>query len=123
MSRRIFLQVTTPAVLIGAAMVGVCLASLWSIHRLQANLTSILAGSVTSLEAAAELEVKLRQLRFHTFLYVLDPTPARERQIADAEEGFESALAVAKQSSRREDVKLVADIEDGFGKYRADRPS
>src|SRR4051812_3714316 len=123
MSRKLLLQVTAPAVLIGLATVGGCVASLWSIHRLQANLNSILAGNVTSLDAAAELEVKLRQLRFHTFLYVLDPTPARERQIADAEEGFESALAVAKQSSRPEDVELVADIEAGFGKYRADRPS
>jgi len=123
MSRKIVLQVTAPAVLIGLATVGVCVASLWSIHRLQANLNSILAGNVTSLDAAGELEVKLRQLRFHTFLFVMDPTPARERQIADAEQGFEAALAVAKQASRPEDADLVAQIEAGFRQYRADRPS
>jgi len=123
MSRKIVLQMTAPAVLIGLATVGVCVASLWSIHRLQANLNSILAGNVTSLEAAAELEVKLRQLRLHTFLYVMDPSPARERQIADAEQGFEAALAVAKQSSRPEDADLVARIEAGFRTYQADRPS
>jgi signal transduction histidine kinase len=123
MSRKIVMQVTAPAVLIGVVTVGICLASLWSIHRLQTNLNSILAGNVTNLEAAAELEVKLRQLRLHTFLYVMDPTPARERQIADAEQGFEAALAVAKESSRPEDAALVAQIEDGFRHYRADRPS
>jgi signal transduction histidine kinase len=123
MSRKIVMQVTAPAVLIGLVTVGICLASLWSIHRLQANLNSILAGNVTSLEAAAELEVKLRQLRFHTFLYVMDPTAARERQISEAEQGFEAALAVAKQSSRPEDTALVAQIEDGFRRYRADRPT
>jgi hypothetical protein len=60
MSRRIFLQVTAPAVLIGVLLVTVCVASLWSIRQLQANLNSILAENVASLEAAGELEVKLR---------------------------------------------------------------
>ena len=123
MSRKIVLQVTAPAILIGLATVGVCVASLWSIHRLQANLNSILKGNVTSLEAASELEVKLRQLRFYTFLYVMDPTPARERQIAETEEGFEAALEVARESSRPEDAELVAQIEAGFRQYRADRPT
>jgi signal transduction histidine kinase len=123
MSRKIVMQVTAPAVLIGLATVAICVASLWSIHRLQGNLNSILSGNVTSLEAAAELEVKLRQLRLHMFLYVMDPTPAREQQIAEAEEGFEAALAVARRSSRPEDIGLVADIETGFQKYRANRPN
>lgn len=120
MSRRIFFQVTAPAVLIGALLVGVCLASLWSIHRLQANLNSILAENVTSLEAAGELEVKLRQLRFHTFMYVLDPTPARRSLIAEDEGGFEAALAVARRSSTRpEEERLVAAIADEYVRYRA----
>src|SRR3954454_14736373 len=121
MSRKLLLQVTAPAVLIGLATVGGCVASLWSIHRLQANLNSILAGNVTSLDAASELKIKLRQLRFHTFLYVLDPTPARERQIADAEQGFETALATAKHSSRPEDAGLVTEIEGGYRQDRAGR--
>ena len=122
MSRKLLLQVTAPAVLIGLATVGGCVASLWSIRRLQANLNSILAGNVTSLDAAAELEVKLRQLRFHTFLYVLDPTPARAAD-RRRRRGVRVRPGRAKQSSRLEDVELVADIEAGFGKYRADRPS
>ncbi|HVK09852.1 MAG TPA: hypothetical protein VM597_13840, partial [Gemmataceae bacterium] len=122
MSRKLLLQVTAPAVLIGCVTVGVCLASLWSITRLQANLNSILAENVASLEAAADLEVKLRHLRFHTFLYVMDPTPGRARTIADAEAGFEAALAAARQSARPADVELVAAIEAGYHRYRADRP-
>jgi two-component system, NtrC family, sensor histidine kinase HydH len=122
MSRRILLQVTAPAVGIGVLLVGVCLASLWSINRLQANLNSILAGNVTSLEAAAELEVKLRQLRFHTFLYVMDPTPARLRPIEDDERGFEAALAVVRPPARPDDAGLVDRIAAGYDGYRDRRP-
>ena len=113
---------TAPAILIGGVTVGVCLASLWSISRLQANLNSILVENVASLEAAADLEVKLRHLRFHTFLYVMDPTPARARTIGDAEAGFEAALAAARRSARPDDVELVAAIEVGYRRYRSDRP-
>src|SRR3954451_16251974 len=120
MSRKLLLQVTAPAVLIGLATVAGCVASLWSIHRLQANLNSILAGNVTSLEAAGELEVKLRQMRFHTFLYVLDPAPARRELIAEDERGFEDALAVARRSATRPDEeRLVAAIADEYTRYRA----
>jgi two-component system, NtrC family, sensor histidine kinase HydH len=122
MSRKILLQVTAPAVVIGLLLVGVCLASLWSINRLQGNLNTILAENVTSLEAAAELEVKLRQLRFHTFLYVIDATPARLRLIVEDELGFEAALAVAQRTSRQEESALVAKISDGYAQYRATRP-
>ena len=77
MSRRILFQVSAPAVLIGVLLLGTCLASVWSINRLQANLAQILSEHVTSLEAAQEIEIKLRQLRFHAFLFVIDPTPAQ----------------------------------------------
>src|SRR5258708_7617383 len=69
MSRRILIQVTAPAVLIGLILLGASLASVWSINRLQRNLAGILTGNVASLEAAQELEIKLRQLRFHSFVY------------------------------------------------------
>jgi hypothetical protein len=100
-------------------MIGVCLASLWSISRLQANLNSILAENVTRLEAAADLEVKLRQLRFHTFMYVLDPSPNRQRLIDDDESGFESALAILRDSTTDpEERHLVEVISDGYSAYR-----
>ena len=73
MNRRMLLQITAPTVVIGAVLFGVCLASVWSINRLQANLAQILSENVTSLKAAQELEIQLRQLRFHSFLNVIEP--------------------------------------------------
>ena len=41
--------------------------------------------NVTSLEAAQELEIRLRQLRFHSLLYVSDPTPERRSSSGDTD--------------------------------------
>jgi two-component system, NtrC family, sensor histidine kinase HydH len=122
MSRKLFLQVTGPAVLIGLVMVGVCLASLWSIRRLQANLNTILAGSAANLEAAADLEEKLRLLRLHVLLYVMDPTPARLQLLARDEADAGAALDLAVRTARPEDAELVARIAAGYHQYRVDRP-
>jgi len=79
MNRRILLQLTAPTVLMAES----CLPRAWpaSCRSIgwQANLARILSENVTSLEAAQELEIQLRQLRFHSFLYVIDPTEKRRR--------------------------------------------
>src|SRR5206468_3705790 len=82
MNRRILIQLTAPTVLIGVVLFGACLASVWSINRLQANLAQILSENVASLEAAQSLEIQLRQLRFHSFLLVIDPN-AQRRQLVE----------------------------------------
>ena len=72
------------------------------------------------MEAAGELEVKLRQMRFHTFLYVLDPAAARRELIAEDERGFEDALEVARRSAVRPDEqRLVASIAEEYARYRS----
>src|ERR1700676_5086718 len=92
MNRRILLQLTAPTVLIGTVLFGACLASVWSINRLQANLATILQENVTSLEAAGELEIQLRQLRFHSFLDVIESTEQRRNDVEKDHEGFENAM-------------------------------
>ena len=81
LNRRILLQVTMPAVLISLALFAICLLGVRSINQLQANRAQILHQNVRSLQAAQELEIRLRQLRFHSFLYVMDPIPGRKEPI------------------------------------------
>src|ERR1700736_5337654 len=76
-NRRILLQVAGPAVGVGLLLLAVCLVSAWQINRLQANMSHLLQRNVASLAAAQELEIQLRRLRFHSFIYLLDPVPAR----------------------------------------------
>ena len=123
MNRRLFLQVTAPALAIGLVLLGACLASAWYINRLQNNLAHILSQNVAGLHAAQELEIKVRQLRFHSFLYLIDPTHAPAKPIRQDQEGFEVALHRAKQladspASTAETRSYVRKIEEGYQKYQ-----
>ncbi len=121
MNRRILIQVTTPAVAIGLLLLGACLASAWYITKLQTDLTRVLSQNVRSLEAAQELELRVRQLRFHSFRYLIDPQHYSLEPIQDDHRRFEEALEQAKKSvySPSEQV-WVREIENGYKKYHSE---
>ena len=64
-------------VLVGLAFLATCLIGVWSINRLQLNRADLLTRNVRSLQAAQEMEVRLRQLSSHSLLYIMDPTQTR----------------------------------------------
>jgi two-component system sensor histidine kinase HydH len=119
MSRRMLIQIVTPPVLLGLALLAVCGASLWYIQRLQNDLATVLSRNVASMQAAQELEIRVRQLRFHSFLYLLGPTDARLKRIADDHRGFESAIANARQVvDTPAEQACVKNIEGDYRQYR-----
>jgi signal transduction histidine kinase len=121
MNRNIFLRIAAPPVIIGLLLLASCLASLWYIDRLQRDLVRVLAENVTALQAAQELEIRLRQLRFHSFTYLIDPRADRLPAIQADESGFEHALAAAKQAAvTPEQRRCVDTIEAGYRRYRAE---
>ena len=69
MNKKLLVRSTIPSVIIGLFLFAACLVSIRYIHHLQSNLAEILRQNVTSLQAVQELEIQVRQLRFHTFLY------------------------------------------------------
>ncbi len=118
MNRRLLFQVTLPAVVIGAVLLGACLVNAWYISRLQKNLANILSENVASLEAAQELEIRVRQLRFHSFVYLMDPMPSRLEPIEQDHQRFEEALQLARQSASMPDEQAcVKAIQAGYQKY------
>jgi signal transduction histidine kinase len=121
MNRKILLQVTMPAVLIGLLLFGACAVSAWYVNRLQKNLADILAQNVTSQRKVQELEIRIRQLRYHSFLYLIDPSPDRQGRIAEDHHNFEAALAEARAVARSaEERELLQQIDDGYRKYDQD---
>jgi signal transduction histidine kinase len=122
MNRKLLLRVTAPAVAIGLALCAACLASVFYINRLQANLADVLSQNVTSLKAAQDLQIRIRQLRLHSLLYLMDPTPARLKFVEDDERHFEEALDVVRRSARTEEERAaIRDIEAGYEKYKRDQ--
>lgn len=119
MNRRILIQVTAPAVVIGLLLIAVCIITAWYVNRLQANLTNILEINVSSVQAAQQLENSVRQLRFHSFLYLIDPDPALLKDIRADEQLFEGGLDRAEQVAMTiGENRAVAAIKQGFGRYR-----
>ncbi len=122
MNPKILLRVTAPAVVIGLLLFAACLVSVFYITRLQANMTDILSRNVASLQAAQELEIRVRQLRFHNLLYLMEPSPAELDLIESDQRHFEEALETARQSSHTtEEKKWVQAIEKGYRRYQSEQ--
>jgi len=124
MNRRLFFQVSMPAVVIGLLLLAVCLTSGWYIDRLQRNTATILSQNVSNLQAAGELEVCVRQLQYHSFVYLIDPKAKRIGRIQKDYELFEAALRQAEQSANNADQRaLVEQIDREYRKYRDEMSS
>lgn len=122
MKRKLLLRITVPSVVFGVFLFAACLLSIRYIHRLQSNLADILADNVISLQAVQELEIQVRQLRFHTFLYLLDPQPDRLSRIEDDQTKFETALEAARTVSRtQEEQTLLKTIEKTYEQYKIEQ--
>jgi signal transduction histidine kinase len=118
-NRKILLQVAGPTVGVGLLLLAVCLVSAWQINRLQANMARLLTRNVASLAAAQELEIHLRRLRFHSFIYLLEPTPERQQPIENDQRDFEATLERARVAvATDEERDLLQKIEAGYRRYR-----
>jgi two-component system sensor histidine kinase HydH len=119
MNRKLLLQMTAPTLVIGSLLFGACLVSAWYINRLQRNLATLLQRNVASLRAAQQMEINVRQLRFHAFVYLIDPTPPLLVRIQDDQQRFERCLdtvqALARTSQEQESVTRIA---TGYAAYR-----
>ncbi|CAN5322660.1 hypothetical protein BH10PLA2_BH10PLA2_14440 [soil metagenome] len=115
---QILFRVALPSALLTLLLLAACLGGMWSIAQLQANQAHLLSKNVSSLLAAQELELRLRQLRFHSFLYVIDPTPSRREPYEVDARQFEEALAKATRSAEHpEEKRLIELIRTGYREY------
>src|SRR5579871_5613174 len=119
MDHRLLIRVTAPAVLIGLILFGACVAGAVYIKRLQTNLTNVLNQNVTSLESAENLEMNVRQLRFHNLVYLIQPSAVQLTAIEKDQQKFEAALAKAREAaSTQEEKTCVGRIDSGYAKYQ-----
>jgi len=124
MNRNILIQVTAPTVLIGGLLFVACVISAWHISRLQGDLAKMLSQEVVSLRAAQELEIRVRQLRFRSFLNLIDPAHPREAPIEKAQQEFEKALDEARQAANNDQERAyVHAIAKAYERYQKDLAS
>src|SRR5260370_27357951 len=81
-------------------------------------MTGVLTQNVRSLQAAQELEIRVRQLRFHTLIYLSEPTAERLKPVEKDQQHFEEALDVVRQTATTEEQKAcVRAIEQDYQQY------
>jgi signal transduction histidine kinase len=107
-----------PFVLLGGLLAAACLVSTWYINRLQADLARAVRHDAARMEAADELQVQLRHLRFHSVVCAADPAPVR-RAVVDADTAqADAALAAIRADITADDEPLLAAIETGYAEYK-----
>jgi signal transduction histidine kinase len=122
MNRKLLFRITIPSVVIGLFLFAACLLSVRYIHRLQSNVADILNENVHSLQAVQQLEIHVRELRFHTFLYLLNPQPDRLKRIEASQSKFEAALEETRQRATTDEEKaLLKTIRDTYDQYEKEQ--
>jgi len=118
--RRLFLHVVLPALVISLLLGAVCVVGVSSLNRLQEDRARLLANDVASLQAAQEMQLRLRQVRIHGLTFAMDPSPARRAVLDDDHAQFESALERARQAADDPDEqRLLSETEAAYRAYRA----
>lgn len=121
MNRRILAQVAGPTVIIGVMLFAACLVGAWYVQRLQRNLDNVLAENLASLRAAQQLETQVRELSFHSFLYLVEPSEVLLELVKKDEARFEDWLAKAQTSAKTKDQQVaVRRIGSSFQRYQHD---
>jgi signal transduction histidine kinase len=116
--RRILVQVTLPFVLVSLGFLAACMIGVWSINRLQENRVVLLKQNVRSLRAAQEMEVRLRQLRLHSLLYVMDSSTARRERVTADERQFQEAYTQALEAAHLpRERELLKKIDASYQSY------
>jgi two-component system, NtrC family, sensor histidine kinase HydH len=120
MNSRLLWRVTAPAVAVGLVLLAAGVAAAWYINRLQTRLADVLNDNVTSLRAAQELEICVRQLRFHNLMYLMDPgTPRWLKRVEDDERQFLDALESARRTARTPEEKdCIRSIATAYEQYQ-----
>src|SRR4051812_4570661 len=83
MRQFLFAHFAWPFVGLGGLVAAACLASTWYINRLQSDLGRAVRHDVVRMEAADELQLRLRHLRFHSVMAAADPSDARRQLLSE----------------------------------------
>ena len=121
MTLRPLLNFAWPMVAIGGLLAAACLASIWYINRLQTDLAGAVRHDAARMQAAEVLQIRLRQLRFHSLMFAADPSAARRAEVVTDRQAVESALAAARaECSDEEDLRLLDAIGRSYHEYEAE---
>ncbi len=120
MKPAMFAYLAWPLVGLGFLLAAACLTGVWYINKLETDLGHAVQHDAKRLQAAEEMQIWLRQLRFHSVLYMAQRIDARRAKVLADEAGFEAALAeFRKGADLEEDTDLADTIARDYSGYQA----
>lgn len=119
MSRNLSFELAWPAVSFGILLAVTCLASIWYLNRLQADLAKVVSRDVAGMEVTTDMKLRLRRLQLDSILYAAKPTPSRRNQIIEDERSFENDLHhIQSWQDQPEERDLIARIASSYESYQ-----
>ena len=122
MAPRMWTRIVAPVVIVSFLLLVIAVGSAWYIQNMQESVAGMLAENVTSMRAAQELELSVRDLRNQGVRYLitsdsktLEPIPRlRERTMAALEHAERLATTPAEQTLMR---RTRAGLQSFFAEY------
>lgn len=117
-----------PFVALGGLVAVACLASTWYINHLQSDMARTVRHDEARRASAQELQILLRQLRFHSLMAAADPSATRRQSVDEDRRLVEAALVVARhECDTVRDIEFLNSLEKGYREYEiglaADTPT
>src|SRR5258707_4001064 len=110
-----------PLVSVGFLLAAACLAGVWYINKLETDLGRAVQRDVRRMQIAEDMQLILRQLRFHAVLDAAERSVARHDLVLKDEAAFEAALwTFRSEAHSAEDIDLADQISGDYERYRAD---
>lgn len=121
MNAKFVLRMTAPMIAISLLLLAVGVGSAWYVHNLQKENSELLALDVSSMLAAEDIAIRMREVRsrLNRFLrerdtHAFDALPGLRKQTDDL-------LAAAKHSARSEtELGFLSEIEEGCHRFFGD---
>lgn len=118
MNAKFVLRMTAPMIAISLLLLAVGVGSAWYVHRLQKENSDLLALDVSSMLAAEDIVIKMREVRSRLNRYLREGNLEALGTLPDLKQETDELLAAAKASARSEtEFAFVSEIDEGCHRF------
>lgn len=121
MTPRFVGPLTAPVVVLATLLLVIALGSAWYVRALQRSSAELIASNVSSMQAAQELEISVREVRSQFTRYLITQDEGHLKLIPGLKERTHHALAEAERLAQTaEEQRLMRRTRQGFERFFAE---
>lgn len=121
MSQRLVAQLAAPVAVLSGLLLIIALGAAWYVHSLQRSASDLIASNVSSMQAAQELEICVREVRSQFTRYLITQNESHLKLIPGLKERTNQALTEAERLALTSDEqRLMKRTRQGYEKFFAE---